>query len=115
MTRARSSRRWSDSAIRPSGPTGCCGLPRRSPARRLIKGSATSGGVAAVQPLGLRVQLGLTLGEVALLGLELELRLRLGGGGLGGGRLGRRVRSLVVVVHQALGLGLEDPQRTPAA
>src|SRR5690242_11949967 len=83
MIRARSSRRWSDSAIRPSGPTGCWGLPLRSPARRLIKGTVGSGGVAAVQPLGLGVELRLAAGQVALLGLELQLRLRLCRRGLG--------------------------------
>src|SRR3954462_7175665 len=105
MMRARSSRRWSDSAIRPSGPTGCSGLPLRSPARRLIKGTAASGGVAAVGPLGFSVQLPLPIGQVALLGLELQL-------GLGLQRVGS---GLLVVVHQALGLGLEDPQGPAAA
>ena len=38
------------------------------------RGAARSGGVAAVEPLGLGVELGLALGQVALLGLELELR-----------------------------------------
>src|SRR5262249_53065911 len=100
--RARSSRRWSDSAIRPSGATGCSGTPLRSPARRLIKGSAGSGGVAAVQPVGLGVELSLATGQITLLGLELQLRLRLGRGR--GRRAPARVRRLVVIVHQALGL-----------
>src|SRR4051812_19172682 len=104
MIRALSSRRWSERAIRPSGPTGCCGLPLRSPAKRLIN-RGRSGGVAAVQLLGLRVELGLPLGQIALPGFELELRL--------GARGVRRV--VVVIVHQPLGLGLEDAQGTAAA
>src|SRR3954447_17060798 len=104
MIRALSSRRWSERAIRPSGPTGCCGPPLRKPARRLIKDEGGSGGIAAVEPLRLGVQLGLARGEVALARLELELSLALRGRGL-----------VVVVVHQALGLRLKDPQRASAS
>src|SRR3954449_11019467 len=108
-SRARSSRRWSASAIRPPSPTGSCGLARnhpKTPAKDMsVVGQAGSDlGVAArllralvrgplvLEPLGL---------GAAPLGVELALLVGLG--------------VVVVVVHQALGLGLEDAQRATTA
>src|SRR3954454_11263300 len=109
IRRARSSRKWSDSAIRPSGPTGLRGLPRSTSTtptmdtdRAALAQVSSGGGVVAT----CRVALGrlprlerLTLGGL----LRLELALRLG------------LDRLVIVVVQALGLGLEDAQGTSAA
>src|SRR5690348_692852 len=75
ISRARNSRRWSVSAIRPSGPTAYFGFPRRSPKTHPTDDKAEGSGV----------------------------------------RRRRRVLDVVVVVHEALGLGLEDPQRPATA
>src|SRR6478736_4798584 len=86
ISRARSSRKWSASAIRPSGPTGLWGLPRRTsttptkdtgPALCLPEGGRSGGGVVAA---GRRVALGGLLGLErlalgGLLGLQGELRV----------------------------------------
>src|SRR4051812_13855485 len=109
IRRARSSRKWSDSAIRPSGPTGLRGLPRRTSTtptmdigRAALAQVPSGGGVVPACRLAFgrlpclkRVTLG------GLLRLELALRLRLA--------------ELVIVFVQALGLGLEDAQGTAAA
>src|SRR6478736_6332856 len=103
IRRARSSRRWSASAIRPSGPTGWCGRPRsRSTRPATDNRGAGSGVVVAAQALALGVELGLASVEVGLLpGPQLPL--------LGGGRARRAAGVAVrVVVGEALGLGLED-------
>src|SRR4051794_3062944 len=94
--RARSSRRWSESTIRPSSPTGWAGFPERSRYRPL---SAKS----AVVLVGLGV-----LGP----GRLLRGRRKLGGGRRDGRRRGRLV---LLVVAQALGLGLEDAERLTGA
>src|SRR4051794_13808709 len=109
IRRARSSRKWSDSAIRPSGPTGLRGLPRKtSTTPTMDTGPAalaqvpSGGGVVAACRLALG---GLPRLERLALGLLLRLELAL--------RLG--LDRLVIVVVQALGLRLEDAQGTAAA
>src|SRR4051812_12675465 len=109
ISRARASRKWSDSAIRPSGPTGLRGFPRRtSTTPTMDTGPAalaqlpSGSGVVATRRLALGRLLrleGIAIG--GLLGLELELRVGL-------------ARVFVVIV-QALGLGLEDAQCAAAA
>src|SRR3954470_19938238 len=109
IRRARSSRKWSDRAIRPSGPTGLRGLPRKtSTTPTMDTGLAalaqvpSGGGVVAACRLAPghlpRIER-LTLSGL----LRLELALRLG------------LAEFVLVVVQALGLGLEDAQGAAAA
>src|SRR6188472_4406214 len=108
-SRARSSRKWSARAIRPSGPTGLRGLPRRTsttPTKDtgLPFGQGPSGGrVVGSRRLTLGCLLRLerrTLSSLTRLELALGLGLHVGAG---------------VVVGQPLGLGLEDPEGTAAA
>src|SRR4051794_29592650 len=108
ISRARSSRKWSDSGILPSGPTGLRGLPRRTsttPTMDIGEGARAqtpSGGVVATRGLALGGLLGLE--RLALGGLSsLQLSLRVGRG------------LAVVVLAQTLGLGLEDAQCAAAA
>src|SRR3954447_24869670 len=85
IRRARSSRKWSDSAIRPSGPMALRGFPRRtSTTPTMDTGPAalarvpSGGGVVAARGLALGGLLGLEGVAVGgLLGLELELGLGL--------------------------------------
>src|SRR3954470_1383463 len=101
MTLARSSRKWSPSDIRPPSPMGSRGRPRNSsktPAKDtavLLRGSDSAGGVGLVGPGGL------LLGVLSVLRVDLALL-----GGLG---------VVVIVVHEALGLGLDDPKGTTTA
>src|SRR5690242_1119874 len=114
-SRARTSLRWSVRAIRPSGPTAYFGLPRKRSKTQpaldkvgyLPACRRRSGGVVAV--LG-----GPALGRAALglgvhrrrRGLDLALlgrALRVGAAR----RVGLEVGDVVVVVHEALRLGLE--------
>src|SRR5690242_6309542 len=110
-SRARTSLRWSVRAIRPSGPTAYFGLPRKRSKTQpaldkagYLPAGCRSGRVVAV------------LGRASLGGPSLRLDVQ--GGwvrldlALLRGTLGLHV--LVVVVLEALGLGLEDPQGTAA-
>src|SRR4051812_15750733 len=101
ISRARSSRRWSESAIRPSAPTGCCGRPLNRPAKPWMDNECpgSGGGVAAALALD---ALRLVVADL-LACLELALLGRL------------QVVVVVIAVGQALGLGLEDAQRPTAA
>src|SRR5688572_10185663 len=106
--RARSSRRWSASAILPSSPIGVCGLTLNRPRTPVID---TSGG-RSFSP-----------GSAVGVGRRALLRGRVGG--LDGACLGGPVLRvdlllllglrLVVVVDQALGLCLEDAQGAATA
>src|SRR6476661_5240808 len=102
--RARSSRRWSDRAIRPSSPTGWTGLPTKSLATPTIDmGAGVPPGSA-----GGRTDVGLGRHR-HLVGHRRGRRGVLGGGrgDLGGrGRLGGGL-GVVVVVAKTLGLVLE--------
>src|SRR5687768_1324515 len=103
MTRARSSRKWSPSDIRPPSPMGSRGRPRNSsmtPPTDTAGGLSSSDGAGrlGVFHVGPDLVLALRGGPVALVDLAL---------------LGSRV--LVIFIEQALGLGLEDPEGTTAA
>src|SRR5689334_17205911 len=101
MTRARSSRKWSPSDIRPPSPTASRGRPRNRSRTPTIDtgGAAGSGGgagrAAVVRAGGARARGAVVLVDRPLLG------------GLGA--------VVVLVVEEALGLGLEGPQRATAA
>src|SRR5215203_1047404 len=99
MAAMRSSRRWSERAIRPSGPTGWTGLPTKS-WRTPVSDKCGSGVVLALVD-------DLALGDLVVGSVQL------------GRRRWRRARLVVlvvlVVVTQTLGLGLEDPQRLARA
>ena len=87
------------SAIRPSAPTGCTGRTRNSPTTPAIDtmvwwpGSGVGVALFAGDPLRVGLGLGACLDLALLVGLGL----------------------VVVVVDQALGLGLEDPEGATAA
>src|SRR3954467_3531691 len=110
IRRARSSRKWSDSAIRPSAPTGLRGLPRRTsttPTKdtgpAALAQVPSGGGVVARRRLALGSLLRLEGGTLRrLTGLELELRVRL-------------LARLGLILVQTLGLGLEDAEGAAAA
>src|SRR3954453_23558276 len=108
--RARSSRRWSARAIRPSAPMGWRGLARKSPRTPAKDMSAQwcRERDRSALAVGARL-LGRGLQPVRGLGAALRVELPLCLGLL-------RVPDLVVViVHEALRLGLEDPQGAATA
>ena len=104
MTRARSSRKWSPSDIRPPSPMGSRGRPRnssRTPPTDTAVRAPASGGAGRAGVVG--------VGRVCARSRPPRGSARRSGAARGSWSV------VVVVVDQALGLGLEDPQGTTAA